>query len=275
MKKISRKIIIIILLAIFTPYLIHLFYYIGENYFAILKTRFSPEEILSYSGSSLAFIGTAILGLVTITQTQKANEETEKANNRIIELTEKQLFESKNTEKAFFIIEKAPSYNNSHDSLRNNPGLYQLNLNKPTNENIDIVIKLKNIGQYTAINFSESCLYNIADKEGYDVKLPSEDYANINTNSIVKKELHLSDFIRLLKEYDSDKLEIGFDIGYENIYGIKYKQTLYFTFENSLNNYILFLNKHLPQIIETSPKEYFDMVYNTPGIEQESKKTEL
>ena len=249
-------------------------YLLGDYGIVLIHTSLSIDGLLAYYGGFLTFIGTAILGLVTITQTQKANEETEKANNRIIELTEKQLFESKNTEKAFFIIEKAPSYNNSHDSLRNNPGLYQLNLNKPTNENIDIVIKLKNIGQYTAINFSESCLYNTADKEGYDVKLPSEDYANINTNSIVKKELHLSDFIRLLKEYDSDKLEIGFDIGYENIYGIKYKQTLYFTFENSLNNYILFLNKHLPQIIETSPKEYFDMVYNTPGIEQKSKKTE-
>ena len=32
--------------------------------------------------------------------------------------------------------------------------------------------------------------------------------------------------------------------------------------------------QHSPQITKTSPKEYFDMVYNTPGIEQESKKTE-
>ena len=68
---------------------------------------------------------------------------------------------------------------------------------------------------------------------------------------------------------------MGFDISYENIYGIKYSQCIHFEFWDAPNNCNLFVMQHSPQITKTSPKEYFDMVYNTPGIEQESKKTEL
>ena len=218
MKKISRKIIIIILLAIFTPYLIHLFYYIGENYFAILKTRFSPEEILSYSGSALAFIGTAILGLVTITQTQKANEETEKANNQIIELTKRQVDEAKDVERAIFRIKnvllpnKARSYQFDSDV-----GKYTFTIPKESIEyNGTIKIRLSNISNSYALNFN------------FNSPITLREYQQKHIDIEPKKDTTLTVYFSKILNYltESKKHEFKIYITYENIYDKKYKQTI-------------------------------------------------
>lgn len=197
LKKISLTIIIIILVAVFIPYLIHLFSY------TILNTCFSPKEILSYAGSALAFIGAAVLGLVTITQTQKANEETEKANKRMIELTEKQLFESKNMEKSFFIIESCSYCVDGREQFKKGYGNFSLNIDKENFDKYVVSITMKNVGNSAAVGFSRDLsLYKHSNRDGTRDLVTSKFLEVIESGNTITFSFKLTDFLNLTQPYN-------------------------------------------------------------------------
>lgn len=61
----------ILFIVILIPVVINILYFIGSDK---TNTVFSASELLSYSGSILAFMGTILLGMVALWQNQKLNE---------------------------------------------------------------------------------------------------------------------------------------------------------------------------------------------------------
>ena len=221
-------------------------YLLGDYGIVLIHTSLSIDGLLAYYGGFLAFIGTTVLGLVTITQTQKANEETEKANRRMIDLTEKQLFESKNTEKAFFVVKKVIIYG-SNNSVSEGLGNYSVKINRAYND-VVFYITLKNIGQATAINISSTTAY-ISHKEPKIKTLGTLlNYDNIEKDKTLKINLKVSDILKLLLDNNERFANLNIDIGYENIYGIVYIQTLIIHVEIYKEEYHIHIVKYMRQV---------------------------
>ena len=250
-------------------------YLLGDYGIVLIHTSLSIDGLLAYYGGFLTFIGTAILGLVTITQTQKANEETEKANRRMIDLTEKQLFESKNMEKSFFIIESCSYCVDGREQFKKGYGNFSLNIDKENFDKYVVSITMKNVGNSAAVGFSRDLsLYKHSNRDGTRDLVTSKFLEVIESGNTITFGFKLTDFLNLTQPYNYFDTVMVLGIIYENIYGIKYSQSIYFEVRDSPDNCTISIMQHSPQITKTTPKEYFDSVYKTPDIEQEKGKTE-
>lgn len=68
----SRKsiIILVLILVIFNPMLIQLAYWIGKKY-PIIVTSWDESDILAFYGAITSFIGTIVLGTITLEQNRR------------------------------------------------------------------------------------------------------------------------------------------------------------------------------------------------------------
>jgi hypothetical protein len=102
-KKNKIKVIIIIIASFFLSYLgIGMLYQIGDIV-PLIKTKFSPSDILSYMGAFFTLVGTIILSILALWQ----NEKIEENNNKFQELQQTQFSQlleiQKNTKQPLLI----------------------------------------------------------------------------------------------------------------------------------------------------------------------------
>ena len=70
------------IVSLIVPFIINELYKIGVGY----QTIWDAPDVLAFYGSYLSFFGTVILGAVAVFQTERANEQAEKANELAIEM---------------------------------------------------------------------------------------------------------------------------------------------------------------------------------------------
>ena len=219
-------------------------YLLGDYGFVLIRTSLSIDGLLAYYGGFLAFIGTTILGLVTITQTQKANEETDKANRRMIELTERQLEESRDVERARFQIREVLFKQNTEIfKFSNNIGKYSITISKTIYSNSKIDITLLNLSNSYALNFN------------FHSDITAGDFRQKNINLIPKAQTHITIYfdkiLRCLGIYGQHNFKIH--MTYENIYNVPYCQEINLCVKETSDSYTIEIDKHMPMERKTEP----------------------
>ena len=114
MKNIKVVIIVIcvitIALTLLLPFLIDILYYINPP-FEFFKVSYENKDILSYYGGALSFIGSVLLGVITIIQNKKAQDKSDEVNRLKLELQLKSMAMAEEQYKKTQIIEEiAPKF---------------------------------------------------------------------------------------------------------------------------------------------------------------------
>lgn len=76
-----RTYLILLVISLLIPLVINCLYKLGDTCSSPILTKWTAADALSFYGSYLSFLGTVVLGAVTVYQTKKAHQQTEKANN--------------------------------------------------------------------------------------------------------------------------------------------------------------------------------------------------
>ncbi|MBR6657842.1 MAG: hypothetical protein IKL18_06710 [Oscillospiraceae bacterium] len=77
-----RTYLILLAISLLIPFVINWLYKFGDRCSSpLIITKWNADDVLSFYGSYLSFLGTTVLGIVTVYQTRKAHQQTEKANN--------------------------------------------------------------------------------------------------------------------------------------------------------------------------------------------------
>lgn len=138
------------------PLIIFACYWIGDNYFVLIKTSLSVGDALGFYGSLLAFLGTVTLGAITIIQNNRAT----KQNNVLYEdglRAQLPVFETSNAD------EKNYSFDNEFWNIGENYNSdICFQMQKDTQCGIEIghfLFKLKNISEFPITNLKIIDIY--------------------------------------------------------------------------------------------------------------------
>lgn len=97
--------IITVALTLLLPFLIDILYYINPP-FEFFNVSYENKDILSYYGGALSFIGSVLLGVITIIQNQKAQDKSDEVSRLKLELQRKSMAMAEERYEKLHSIEK-------------------------------------------------------------------------------------------------------------------------------------------------------------------------
>lgn len=205
-------------------------YWLG-NIVTVIHTDYSADNILDFIGGYLSFIGTVILGIITVYLSKKSNDINdrlvlleEKAKMPIVKMIEINLSDCS---KSMYIDKKSLYYRLDNQVIKTNSDTPNSHLHY----DYSIEIKLCNISDNTLCDLlvSEAELISI---DSTPLFLGDQTIKE-NTHNIIKSDSDVSIRFNVTKEffyefYGGKYRSIKLTIIYNDIFGVNYEECLYF-----------------------------------------------
>lgn len=173
MKKFIKCVLVAIIVFIIFLLVVQVPYWIGDNCL-IIKTDFTASDVLSFLGTYVAAVGTIYLGSITIKQTQKAND----ISNRVLDLEEKRY---KEDHQPVITIDCVNLHDESFNSVAKNAS-YQGRVYYVDANHLNTINDERACFEIKVVNTGRTGLYNCIIKE--IVSFPEEfKYSTSNIDS--------------------------------------------------------------------------------------------